>query len=114
MSDREEAVAVEELLHRTISLRKKLRRYFRRDISKKIYIKILLTVENILSSDAIDVEKLQQSAFGIGRVVSDGQQDHPIGKELWIYHGEIYNLCDLLQEERNLYETFFPLSTFFI
>ena len=87
-----------DLLEKTIVLRKKIKRYWKFDISKKIYIKTLLDIEKILSSKSLDIDGLYQNALGIGRVVTDGDQDKPIGKELWSYLATVYEFYDSIKE----------------
>ena len=71
-----------DLLIDTVELRKKIEDYTKYNSYKESYIKILLDMEKVLSSQPLDLDRLGKDEFGIFRLVTDGSGDSPIEQEL--------------------------------
>ena len=84
-----------ELIQKTVALRKKIRRYPKFLSTRKTYVRILSDIEKVLIQQPHDFNRLRQLKFGIGRTVTDGDENTPIGQDLLLYHKEIHNYLKL-------------------
>ena len=91
MTNKKLDLLTEELIQKTVILRKKMESLAKSRSSKEIYVEILLDIEKVLSNRPIDIKRLRQDKIGIGRVVTDGDENTPIGKDLLLYHTSIHN-----------------------
>lgn len=74
----------------TISLRVKLEDSDEQIPHKNGYIKTLLDIEEALTSQTLDLNRLRRDKFGIFRMV-DGTAHTPIERELMLLHEEIHD-----------------------
>jgi len=79
MKQNEKQVSMtKELLSEATALREKLENSKTYNSYKGSYIKILQSMENVLSSQPLDIKGLQEEKFGIFRLVTDGPRTDPI------------------------------------
>jgi hypothetical protein len=90
-------LSTEELIQKTVALRKKIESLTKGRSSKEIYIEILSNIEKVLSSSPVDIQRLRQDKIGIGRVVTDGDENTPIGQEILLYHTAIHNYLKTIE-----------------
>ena len=81
----------EELLQKTIALRKKIMQYPKFLSTRKTYIEILSDIERVLTEQPHIFNRLRQLKIGIGRTVTDGDESTPIGQDLLLFHKEVHN-----------------------
>jgi hypothetical protein len=94
----EQASMTKELLSDAITLREKLENSNTYNSYKGSYIKILRSMENILSTQPLDIEELQQDKYGIFRLVTDGPGTDPIEQELMSFLEKIALLLRMIKE----------------
>jgi hypothetical protein len=87
-----------ELLSDTITIREKLENSKTYNSYKESYIKILRSMEKVLSNQPLDVDKLQKDKFGIFRLVTDGTGNDPIEQELMSFLEKIALLLQMIKE----------------
>jgi len=88
---------IENLLSHTITLRKKIEVSNKHIPYMKSYLKILINIEETLSNQPLDLDRLRRDKFGIFRIV-DGFADNPIEKEMMELHDEIFDLLKLSKD----------------
>ena len=86
-----------ELIQETIALRKKIKRYPKFLSTRKTYIKILSDIEEALTQQPHNFNRLRQLKIGIGRTVTDGDENAPIGQDLLLYHREIHKFLKIAE-----------------
>jgi len=89
-----------DLMTNTAELRRKLEGQPEHISYKKSLLKILTEMEELLSEQPIDLDKLGKAEFGIFRTVTDSEslEESPIGKELMSYLKEFYLLRQAIEE----------------
>jgi hypothetical protein len=70
-ANKKQNLLTEELIQKTVALRKMLESLIKNSSSKEIYIEILVDIEKVLSNYPIDLKRLRQDKIGIGRIVTD-------------------------------------------
>jgi hypothetical protein len=93
----------EKLLSHTISLRVKLKGSDEQLPYKNGYIRTLLDIEETLTSQALDLNRLRRDKFGISRMV-DGTADTPIERELMLLHEELHDFIKASRELGDYHE----------
>lgn len=87
--------AIRDLSQKTIALRKKIKLYPRLLSTRKTYIEMLLKIETLLAHHPIDSDRLRHLKIGIGRTLTDGDENTPIGQELSLFHRELHNFLKM-------------------
>jgi len=96
-ANKKQNLLTEELIQKTVALRKKIESLTKSRSSKEIYIEILSDIEKVLSSHPVDIKRLRQDKSGIGRVVTDGDENTPIGQDLLLFHTAIHNYLKTIE-----------------
>lgn len=100
-TNKKDILTRDKLLDTTIALRKKIKKNKRgRGAYDKLYIKLLGEIERTLEASPPSPEKLSKHAFGLGRLITDGDQDSRIGNELHTYLMVLYQFCDNFKEKQ--------------
>jgi hypothetical protein len=86
-----QSLMVEKLTSHSILIRKRLEESDKHIPYRNGYIKTLLDIEEALSNQLVDVNRLRRDKFGIYRML-DGSVDTPIEQELMLLHDEIHDL----------------------
>ena len=95
--NKEQYFLTEELLQKTVVLRNKIENLAKSHSSKEIYIEILLDIEKVLSSHPVDIKRLRQDKIGLGRVVTNGDEDSPFGQDILLFHTAIHNYLKTIE-----------------
>lgn len=96
-TNKKQNLLTEELMQKTVAIRKKLETITKRHSSKEIYVEILLDIEKVLSNYPIDIKRLRQNKIGIGRVLQDGDENTPSGQDLLLYHTELHKYLKTIE-----------------
>lgn len=91
-----QVLLAEKLLSHAISLRKKIESDEQIPY-KNSYVKILLDIEDALSSQSLDINRLRRDKFGISRMI-DGTIISSIEEELMLLHQEIHDLIKVSKD----------------
>jgi hypothetical protein len=91
----------EKLLSHTVSFREKIQGSDEQIPHKNGFIKILLDLEEALSGQLLDLNRLRRDKFGIFRLV-DGISSTPSEQEIMLLHEEIHELIKVTSELETL------------
>lgn len=94
------SMMTKHLLLHTFALRKRIESHESQIPYREGFVKTLLDIERVLSSQPLDIDRLRLDCFGIFRMV-DGFADTPIEQELMLLHDEIDNLLKAIKEINN-------------